>query len=91
MDGHCTYCRSDLAGYEPVVVERLLSGGGPTGEERPTGNEPPTGDERPTSHERPTDDERVDVGAFCNYACLSAHIDEAGLADGDACRWDPEG
>ena len=72
MDGHCTYCRSDLAGYDPVRVERLLSGRGPTGDERPTG------------------DELIDVGVFCNYACLSAHIDEAGLADGDACRWDPE-
>lgn len=24
--------------------------------------------------------------AYCNYACLSAHIDEAGLAAGATCR-----
>ena len=29
---------------------------------------------------------RVDVGRFCNYACLSAYIDEEELADGDACQ-----
>jgi len=27
---------------------------------------------------------------FCNYACLSAHIEAAGLTDGAACRWSPE-
>ena len=27
---------------------------------------------------------------FCNHACLSTHIDERGLADGDACEWSPE-
>lgn len=31
---------------------------------------------------------RVETGAFCNYACLSAHIDEECLADGDACEID---
>jgi len=25
---------------------------------------------------------RVDVGQFCNYSCLSAYIDEGGLAGG---------
>ena len=72
MDGHCTYCESDLAADEPVVVERLPGG------------------EEPRRDERPPGGERIHVGAFCNYACLSAHIDEAGLADGDACRWEPE-
>jgi hypothetical protein len=33
--------------------------------------------------------ERVDAGAFCNYACLRAHIDEADLVNGAACRFDP--
>jgi hypothetical protein len=33
--------------------------------------------------------ERVPAGAFCNYACLSAHIDDADLACGDACEWTP--
>ncbi|ERG99028.1 MAG: hypothetical protein J07HQX50_00170 [Haloquadratum sp. J07HQX50] len=28
---------------------------------------------------------------FCNYACLSAHINEQGLMIGDACQWDSEG
>lgn len=33
-------------------------------------------------------DERVAAGAYCNYACLSAHVEEAGLADGATCRLD---
>jgi len=36
---------------------------------------------------------RVDCGAatyFCNYACLSAFIDENELTYGDACEWSPE-
>ena len=35
--------------------------------------------------------ERVPAGAFCNYACLSAHIEDAELTYGDACEWRPEG
>ncbi|MFB6096969.1 MAG: hypothetical protein ABEJ74_06240 [Haloferacaceae archaeon] len=27
--------------------------------------------------------------AFCNYGCLAAHVDEAGLAAGTSCRVDP--
>lgn len=27
---------------------------------------------------------------FCNYACLSAYIDENELTYGDACEWSPE-
>lgn len=27
---------------------------------------------------------------FCNYACLSASVDENDLAAGDACVWHPE-
>lgn len=27
---------------------------------------------------------------FCNYACLSAYIDEEKLTTGDACEWSPE-
>lgn len=27
---------------------------------------------------------------FCNYACLSAFVDEEGLTTGDACEWSPE-
>jgi hypothetical protein len=34
-------------------------------------------------------DGRVEAGAFCNYACLAAHIDEAELTDGDAGEWSP--
>lgn len=33
--------------------------------------------------------ERVPAGAFCNYGCLSAHVEEAGLAEGAACTWEP--
>lgn len=27
---------------------------------------------------------------FCNYACLSAYIDETDLTAGDACKWAPD-
>lgn len=27
---------------------------------------------------------------FCNYACLSAHIDEEELTSGNACQWSPD-
>lgn len=27
---------------------------------------------------------------FCNYGCLSAHIDATDLATGSACEWSPE-
>lgn len=27
---------------------------------------------------------------FCNYACLSAYVDETDLVYGDACTWTPE-
>lgn len=33
---------------------------------------------------------RESVGQFCNYACLSAHIDEADLAAGASCTLDSE-
>jgi hypothetical protein len=36
------------------------------------------------------DDEREEAGAFCNYACLSAHVEERDLVSGAACRFDPE-
>ena len=31
-------------------------------------------------------DERVEAGAFCNYACLLAHVEEAGLTTGATCE-----
>ncbi len=37
------------------------------------------------------DGDRRPAGAFCNFACLSAHIDEAELTYGDACEWQPDG
>lgn len=38
---------------------------------------------------RDCDDHCSQVGRFCNWACLSAHIDEQGLETGAACRWQP--
>ncbi|MFC6732018.1 hypothetical protein [Haladaptatus sp. DYSN1] len=32
---------------------------------------------------------RVEAGQFCNYACLTAHIEEKGLTTGAACEWTP--
>lgn len=29
---------------------------------------------------------RVEAGAFCNYACLVAHVEEAGLTTGATCE-----
>lgn len=34
--------------------------------------------------------EREQAGQFCNYGCLSAHIDAAGLAEGACCSWSPD-
>ncbi|WP_169719004.1 hypothetical protein [Haloplanus natans] len=34
------------------------------------------------------DGDRLPAGQFCNYGCLAAHIDEAGLTEGTACRID---
>lgn len=31
---------------------------------------------------------RTDAGAFCNFACLAAHIEAAGLTTGATCRLD---
>lgn len=31
---------------------------------------------------------QVEAGQFCNYACLSAYIDEEGLMDGVSCEID---
>lgn len=36
-----------------------------------------------------TDGKRIRAGQFCNYACLSAHIDAEGLTEGTACAWEP--
>jgi hypothetical protein len=33
--------------------------------------------------------ERIQAGAFCNYGCLSAHLEAEDLAAGDACEWRP--
>lgn len=27
---------------------------------------------------------------FCNYGCLAAHVEEAGLTEGTSCRWPAE-
>ena len=32
--------------------------------------------------------DRVEVGQFCNYGCLSAHVDEQDLAVGSTCQLD---
>jgi hypothetical protein len=42
-------------------------------------------------HVEETDgDERIEVGSFCNYGCLSAHIEESELVYGSACEWSPD-
>jgi len=33
--------------------------------------------------------DREAAGRFCNYACLSAHVEENDLVHGAACRFDP--
>ena len=44
---------------------------------------------QPVSLFERADGERVPAGDLCNYACLSAHIDENELVYGDACSFDP--
>lgn len=39
-------------------------------------------------YETDDDGDRIPAGRFCNYGCLSAHVEEAGLADGARCRLD---
>ena len=43
----------------------------------------------PVLVEEQRDGEWVDAGAFCNYACLAAHIDEVALTTGACCEWSP--
>lgn len=35
-----------------------------------------------------SDGRRVAAGAYCNYACLVAHVEEAGLTAGATCELD---
>ena len=35
------------------------------------------------------DGERTTTGRFCNYGCLAAHVEAAGLATGASCQWEP--
>lgn len=45
----------------------------------------------PVFVEETRDGERVELGGFCNYACLDSYVDEAELTTGDSCVWSPEG
>lgn len=47
-------------------------------------------DHEPVYVQEAAGDGRREAGQFCNYACLRAHIDEAGLTTGAACEWQPE-
>jgi hypothetical protein len=33
--------------------------------------------------------QRISRGRFCNYACLSAYIEEEDLTSGAVCEWSP--
>ncbi|MDY7081974.1 MAG: hypothetical protein SXQ77_06105 [Halobacteria archaeon] len=39
-----------------------------------------------SEREEENENKRVEAGQFCNYACLSAHIEEEGLMDGVSCN-----
>ncbi|MFB6252788.1 MAG: hypothetical protein ABEI27_14090 [Halobellus sp.] len=39
---------------------------------------------------RDCDDDCGSPTYFCNYACLTAHVEERNLMAGNACRWSPE-
>ncbi|AFK20515.1 hypothetical protein HFX_2844 [Haloferax mediterranei ATCC 33500] len=43
----------------------------------------------PVFVEEAADGERVSVGGFCNYACLSAYIEDEELTTGASCEWSP--
>jgi hypothetical protein len=41
------------------------------------------------AHEPVTVEHGGGTDRFCNFGCLRAHIDEAGLAEGTSCNWAP--
>lgn len=68
----CVYCGCAVTAHDPVYVTR-----------RPPEKHPTDADASDTaSRETPETD------AYCNYGCLAAHIDDAELAVGTACRVD---
>lgn len=73
----CTYCGCEIEAHDPVFVFESSDEDGGKSDEGSDG----VGDGGES-------DERVPAGRFCNYACLSAHVEEAGLADGATCRLD---
>jgi len=44
----------------------------------------------PVSVQKQVNPDPVDVGVFCNYACLTAFIDDERLTAGEACAWTPD-
>lgn len=46
-------------------------------------------DHEPVFVAESADGGRVETGTFCNYACLVAHVEEAELTTGAACRIRP--
>lgn len=71
----CTYCGQDLAPYDAVVVERERDG------DRRV-------DERSDSRGTSGSATREREGAFCNYGCLVAWVDETNATRGSCCRID---
>ena len=74
----CTDCGSDVGAHQSVYVAERT-------DDRQVGNE---------SENRSGNDVHADDrarGEFCNYACLSAYIDEEELVYGSACSFDPSG
>ena len=69
----CTYCGCDVHAHDPVFVSE--------------GTEPGAG-ENARSATAADDGAPSEVYPFCNYACLVAHVEEAGLTTGATCELD---
>lgn len=79
----CVYCGCAVEAHDPVYVSRT----DPRVADSDDGDsDEPSVDQR---SERASDDgARRETDAYCNYGCLAAHIETAGLATGTACRVD---
>ena len=69
----CTYCGCDVRAHDPVFVSE---GAGPGALES-------AGFVTAADEEAP-----AEVHAFCNYACLVAHVEDAELTTGATCELD---
>lgn len=79
----CAYCGCDVTAHDPVSV-REWNGDGSTGADSSgdgSARDGSTGEEPDGAEGKET--------PFCNYGCLTAHVEERGLALGTTCSLEP--